>query len=90
MKKLNWPGNVELQTPKQLTCFKENKMIELNSLTNFKPPLQKERCDFGENMCYSHVAHVQLEDEKFLQYAIRGCASKNITLVATEPLYVQR
>ena len=65
-------------------------MIELDSLTDFKEPEEKERCEFGENMCYSHIAHAELEDEKFVQYAIRGCISKNITLVADEPLYVQR
>ena len=90
MKKLNWPDNIELQTPTQLTCFKENKLIEFDSLSDFKQPAEKERCDFGENMCYSHVAHVELENEKFVQYAIRGCTSKNVTLVSQEPLYVQR
>ena len=90
MKKLNWPEFVELQTPEQLICYKENKMIELDSLTNFTKPVEKKRCDFGENMCFSYVAHVELEDEKFVQYAVRGCASKNATLVPDKPLYVQR
>ena len=75
MKKLNWPEFVELQTPEQLICYKENKMIELDSLTNFTKPVEKKRCDFGENMCFSYVAHVELEDEKFVQYAVRGVFS---------------
>ena len=70
--------------------LKENKLIESNKLLDFKQPETKVTCEFGQNRCYSRVAHVELEGETFVQFAIRGCASQNATLGINDAYYVER
>jgi len=98
LKKLNFPqsGSDKKPSPNAVTaleCFEEIKVHKKMKKEEFKKPLRKVRCALNENYCFSRVAHYRKNSDTYVQFAERGCTSKNQTLlnqsVESKPYWVK-